>query len=651
MEASSHGLHQYRLDGVRIAAAAFTNLTRDHLDYHATMEAYLAAKLRLFAELVEVGGAAVICADDPHAERVRRVALGHRLRVITYGVAGDDLRIDGAAPETDGQRLRLTVDGRPVEVVLPLVGDFQAANALAAAGLAMATDGDTDAVFDALARLQPVRGRLEKVARVAEASVYVDYAHTPDALAVVLRALRSQASGRLVVVFGCGGDRDPGKRPEMGRIAAAMADQVIVTDDNPRGEDPASIRRAILAACSDAIEVGDRGEAIAFAVAALRPGDVLLVAGKGHETGQIVGSAVLPFDDAKVVRDAVRALDAMSGTGALWTNDTATRAIGGRAEGQWSARGVSIDSRTVAAGDLFVALQGPNFDGHSFVADALAKGAAAAMVARRPQGLPSGAPLLLVEDTFAALRDLGAARPRAKQGADRRHHRQCRQDRSQGSACPGVVATGGDARQRRQLQQSLGGAAQPRPAAALGHVSPIFEMGMNHAGEITPLTTLVRPHVAAVTTVEAVHLENFASVEDIADAKAEIFAGLEPGGAAVLNRDNPHFDAVGAARCARRASGRIVAFGRSPAAEARLIATDEDDLGSRIEADVMGTRLSFRRRRAGQPLGGQRAVRAGVRGASRRRCRRRGGGAGRPAATEGEGTAYTACGWHPATSS
>lgn len=308
IEASSHGLHQYRLDGVRIAAAAFTNLTRDHLDYHATMEAYLSAKLRLFAELVEVGGAAVICADDPHAERMRRVALGHRLRVLTYGVAGNDLRIDAAVPETDAQRLRLAVDGRPVEVVLPLVGDFQAANALAAAGLAMATGGDTDAVLEALTRLQPVRGRLEKVARVAEASIYVDYAHTPDALAVVLRALRPQASGRLVVVFGCGGDRDPGKRPEMGRIAAAVADRVIVTDDNPRSENPASIRRAILAACSDAMEVGDRGEAIAVAVAGLRRGDVLLVAGKGHETGQIVGSTVLPFDDAEVVRDAVRAL-------------------------------------------------------------------------------------------------------------------------------------------------------------------------------------------------------------------------------------------------------------------------------------------------------------------------------------------------------
>jgi UDP-N-acetylmuramoyl-L-alanyl-D-glutamate--2,6-diaminopimelate ligase len=308
MEASSHGLHQYRLDGVRIAAAAFTNLSRDHLDYHGTMEAYLSAKLRLFAELVEVGGGAVICADDLHAERVRRVAEGHRLRVITYGSAGQDLRINAAVPESDGQRLMLTIEDKPMQVLLPLVGDFQARNALAAAGLAIATGGEADAVISALADLKPVPGRLERVARVAGAPVYVDYAHTPDALAVTLSALRSQAARQLVVLFGCGGDRDPGKRPEMGRIAATLADQALISDDNPRTEDPASIRRAILEACPGAKEIGDRREAIFHAVSALRPGDVLLVAGKGHETGQIVGTTVLPFDDAAVVRDAVREL-------------------------------------------------------------------------------------------------------------------------------------------------------------------------------------------------------------------------------------------------------------------------------------------------------------------------------------------------------
>jgi UDP-N-acetylmuramoyl-L-alanyl-D-glutamate--2,6-diaminopimelate ligase len=309
MEASSHGLDQYRLDGVEIAAAAFTNLTRDHLDYHGTMQAYLSAKLRLFSELVADDGAAVICADAAHAAAVRRVAGERGLRILTYGRRGE-LRIEALEQVTDGQRLTLRLDGKERSINLPLVGDFQATNALAAAGLAIATGADPDSVLSTLQALAPVRGRMERVARIHDlASVYVDYAHTPDALAVVLGALRPQARGRIVVVFGCGGDRDAGKRPEMGRIAGTLADRVIVTDDNPRSESPAEIRRQILAACPEAEEIGDRAEAIHQAVRSLQAGDVLLVAGKGHETGQIVGTHVLPFDDAEVVRAVVRDLE------------------------------------------------------------------------------------------------------------------------------------------------------------------------------------------------------------------------------------------------------------------------------------------------------------------------------------------------------
>ena len=310
IEASSHGLDQYRLDGVEIAAAAFTNLTRDHLDYHGSMQAYLSAKLRLFSELVVNGGAAVICADAAHAEPVRRVAAERGLRVLTYGRRGDDLRIVAIEPVTDAQRLTLRIGGSKRSLDLPLIGDFQAANALAAAGLAIATGADTEDVVEALESLAPVRGRMERVVRFRGlASVYVDYAHTPDALAIVLTSLRPQVQGQLLLVFGCGGDRDAGKRPEMGRIAGALADRVIVTDDNPRSENPAEIRRQILTGCQGAEEIGDRAEAIHHAVQSLRAGDVLLVAGKGHETGQIVGSRILPFDDADVVRAVVRDLD------------------------------------------------------------------------------------------------------------------------------------------------------------------------------------------------------------------------------------------------------------------------------------------------------------------------------------------------------
>lgn len=306
MEASSHGLSQHRLDGVRIAAAAFTNLTRDHLDYHGSSEAYLAAKLRLFEELVTAGGSAVVNADSPQAPAVRDAAARRGLGVVTYGsTAGSDIRLLGAEATDGGQDLALSVFGQRCRVTLPLAGDFQASNALAALGLVVSTGGSVGPSVAALGSLPQVSGRLERVARLANgATIYVDYAHTPDALAAVLGAARAGSRRRLVVLFGCGGDRDAGKRPAMGRIAAELADLVIVTDDNPRSEDPAVIRRQILAGCPDAVEIGDRAQAIEHAVEGLGEGDVLVVAGKGHETGQIVGSVVHPFEDAAVVRAA-----------------------------------------------------------------------------------------------------------------------------------------------------------------------------------------------------------------------------------------------------------------------------------------------------------------------------------------------------------
>jgi len=323
MEASSHGLDQHRLDGVRVTAAAFTNVTRDHLDYHGSMAAYLAAKRRLFAELLAADGTAVLNADDPAAAALAEACAARGLRVMTYGSRGRDLRLLRQEPTQDGQRLTLEIDGRRHEVSLLLAGTFQAANVLAALGLVLATGAQTpgtlDHALDVLGGLEGVPGRLESVGRTPRgAEVYVDYAHTPDALQTVLQALRPHTAGRLHVVVGCGGDRDPGKRPMMGEIAARLADAVIVTDDNPRSEDPAAIRRAILAAAPQAEEIGDRGEAIARAVATLSAGDVLVIAGKGHESGQIVGDRVLPFDDRDVARRAIAALteDGTKGGGA-----------------------------------------------------------------------------------------------------------------------------------------------------------------------------------------------------------------------------------------------------------------------------------------------------------------------------------------------
>ncbi|MCO5091899.1 UDP-N-acetylmuramoyl-L-alanyl-D-glutamate--2,6-diaminopimelate ligase [Bosea sp. (in: a-proteobacteria)] len=304
MEASSHGLDQRRLDGVRLKAGAFLNLGRDHLDYHPTVADYLAAKLRLW-ELLPDGAPVVINRDEPYAREAAEAAVAKGHPIIGIGRKGETLRL--IANERDGFSQRLTVgfDGRELSVALPLVGDFMAGNAMVAAGLAIATGEDKVGSLEAIAGLTGVAGRLERVGEANGGLVVVDYAHKPDALAAVLATLRPYATGRLICVFGCGGDRDKGKRPLMGAIAAEKADIAIVTDDNPRSENPATIRAAILAASPRLAEIGDREEAIRAAVGMLKPGDLLVVAGKGHETGQIIGERTLPFSDHDVVRKAL----------------------------------------------------------------------------------------------------------------------------------------------------------------------------------------------------------------------------------------------------------------------------------------------------------------------------------------------------------
>jgi len=306
IEASSHGLDQHRLDGVRVAAGGFTNLSRDHLDYHPTVDAYLAAKLRLFEALVVDGGAAVIDVDHEHAAKVVAAAGSRGLKLITVGRKGEGIRLVSAAIDGFAQALTVEHAGKSYSIRLPLVGEFQIENALVAAGLVLATGGEPAAVFAALASLKGARGRLDWVGERNGAPIFVDYAHKPDALDKALDALRPYVKRELVVVFGCGGDRDAGKRPLMGEIAAKAADRVIVTDDNPRSENPASIRAAILQAAPGASEIGDRREAIHSAVASLQTGDVLLVAGKGHETGQIIGDRTLPFSDHESVEAALK---------------------------------------------------------------------------------------------------------------------------------------------------------------------------------------------------------------------------------------------------------------------------------------------------------------------------------------------------------
>ncbi|WP_295498438.1 UDP-N-acetylmuramoyl-L-alanyl-D-glutamate--2,6-diaminopimelate ligase [Sphingorhabdus sp. EL138] len=303
-EASSHGLSQYRSEGVPVSVAAFTNLSRDHLDYHGTMEAYFEAKMRLFDEVVDESGCVVIWADDVWSDQVIARARKREIRLITVGEKGKGIQLLSRQPTQLGQTLELRIQGDVHKVKLPLIGAYQAANALVAAGVVMASGGEIESLLSHLARLQPVRGRLERaVITKSGAPVYVDYAHTPDGLRAAIAALRPHTKGKLITVFGAGGDRDTGKRPEMGAVAVADSDIVIVTDDNPRSEDPSLIRADVMAGAKGAHEIGDRRYAIAFAIEHAEPDDIVLIAGKGHEQGQIIMGRVLPFDDVEVARE------------------------------------------------------------------------------------------------------------------------------------------------------------------------------------------------------------------------------------------------------------------------------------------------------------------------------------------------------------
>ncbi|QGZ34227.1 UDP-N-acetylmuramoyl-L-alanyl-D-glutamate--2,6-diaminopimelate ligase [Stappia indica] len=905
LEASSHGLDQRRLDGLRLTAAAFTNLGRDHLDYHADVEDYLAAKMRLFDTLLEGDQPVVLEPSAPYAGRV--LALAHELgrSVFTVGEGGDDLKLLDIRHDGFAQVLSIeTIEGF-FEVRLPLAGRFQVSNALVAAGLAICCGVPTSVALSALEDLQGAPGRLELIGETDDgALVFVDYAHKPDALDTALAALRPFTKGRLIVVFGAGGDRDPGKRPLMGQAAARQADIVIVTDDNPRSEDPAAIRAEVMDGAPEALEIGDRRDAIEAAIGMLQPGDVLCIAGKGHEPGQIVGDEVLPFSDHEVAREAIAALaesalfdaaedgginlgldgardlddaleqalaesfdlseeiagetaeqtgeedglhlelseddlldelfeeeddrdadeaqdfalseeaaedellaedlaeedlvdedevleegpseeepaedelmaempqaedapadeddllaedgsesrgfpeirlteedlladellpaDAEEGEGEqengaepfdaesetdepasetefvleldadellegadeaeedlsadeapvdeiaqdepgaepldepatedeifaaadepeleadiapepevaprpvaasvhpafvapavpsftapaaqvvkpapvvgepiaaepdrpLWYLDEMVEATGGELRGSDipHVTGVSIDSRSIAAGEAFVAIAGERFDGHDFAAKACEAGAALAIVARERVGaLPPQGRYLVVEDPLEALRDLGrASRARSR------------------ARIVAVTGSVGKTSTKDMLKLALSPSGRTHaPVASFNNhwgvpltlarmpadtEYGVFEIGMNHPGEITPLVQMVRPHVAAITTVEAVHLEFFGSVERIAQAKGEIFLGLEPGGLALLNRDNNQFDLL---TYLAKAAGvrRIATFGRQGPADVQAERVAAQTGCSSISGHVFDQQITYK---------------------------------------------------------
>jgi MurE/MurF fusion protein len=616
IEASSHGLNQSRLDGVRLSAAAFTNLGRDHLDYHATMEEYLAAKMRLFDTLMKTGQPVVINADGDRSADAITTAFARGLKIFSVGENGLDIKILNIKRENFAQKLTLKYQNKTHKVILPLVGEFQAGNALVAAGLAIVTGCEAEAVFKALEQIKGVKGRLEHVGDVGNAPVFVDYAHKPEALQHALQAVRPFTKGKLIVVFGCGGDRDAGKRAIMGRIASDHADLVIVTDDNPRTEDSAVIRANILAAVPKATEIGDRLEAIQYAVNQLQNGDCLIIAGKGHEEGQIIGTQVLPFSDQAVaiaaIAEAVKNIKPQDVKQdikqevkkvkpaqpkevetSLWTAQAIIDATGAQQAGdlKQAIMGISIDTRTLQKGDLYVAIKGDALDGHDYVEKAFANGAAAALVSNdhmaKFKGCAFGVP-----DTLRAMEQLGIA---ARARTDAR--------------IIAVTGSVGKTSTKEALLHILSEQGRTH-ASVLSYNNHwgvpltlarmpkdtqfgIFEIGMSAAGEITPLSGFVRPHVAMITTVEPVHLAQFEGVEAIADAKGEIFGGLEQGGIAVLPKDNPHYERLHAHAKASKAAN-IVSFGTDENADARLIKLNLQPSSSMVEASINGKLIAYK---------------------------------------------------------
>lgn len=607
LEASSHGLDQHRLDGVRLTAGAFTNLGRDHMDYHATEEEYFAAKTRLASQLLPKGAPFVVNIDAPWGNRAAELADGAELRVMRLG---QDISLSERSVQDGktGPQQVLTVGffGQQKQIILPLPGTFQVDNALMAAGLAISCKMDPDAALNALEKLKGVSGRLEPVnMQGMPGQIFVDYAHKPDALRSTLEALRPYPKRLLMVIVGAGGDRDQGKRPLMGAAAQDIADLVIVTDDNPRSENPAQIRSEVLAAAPRAIEIADRRKAIQKAVSIMTAGDVLIVAGKGHEQGQIVGDTVMPFSDHEEIAKALaeRKSSQIISTderafpqGApLWTFAELEATMGGRLFGSQpkAVYGISIDSRTTQPGDLFFAIKGDNFDGHDFVTKSFRQGASLAIVGedKLPALGRTAGPFLVVADVLEALQKLGmAARARSEARI--------------------VAVTGSVGKTSTKELLATGLSAEGRVHASIKSFNNhwgvplslarmpldaqfgVFEIGMNHAGEIEPLVKMVRPHVAIITTIAPVHLEFFDSVDGIAAAKAEIFAGLESGGTAILNSDNSYFEFL-KSEAEKAWAGRVISFGSGSAAEARLTDFVLSDAGSIVAANISGHELTF----------------------------------------------------------
>ena len=588
MEASSHGLHQRRLDGLRFAAGAFTNLTRDHMDYHQTMAHYYDSKMRLFSEYVAADGVAVLNADVDEFPRMKKICAARGQTIYSYGFNGTELKICSLVPEKDGQHCCLEIFGKKYTLTIPIFGQFQIMNLLAAIGLCRALGASADDMMALLPSLQAPTGRLQCVGMLKNrARVFVDYAHTPDALERVLSEMRVETrAGRLVCLFGCGGNRDAGKRPQMGEIANRLADVIYVTDDNPRFEPAADIRKQIMQACPRGIEIPNRTLAIHRAVSELHENDVLILAGKGHEPGQTINGVSYVFDDIMEARLALLEQD----NHPLWSAGDLEMALSAPIPPWVSIAGISIDTRTIRVGDLYIALTGAKADGHDFVAEAVRRGAGACVVARVVPAVPAEKQIV-VADTQKALESLARfARMRSE------------------ALFVGITGSSGKTTAKEMLRACLSdqGATHATEGNLNNHVGvpltlarlplnaqyAIVEMGMNHAGEIHQLTDLVRPDVTLITTIGSAHRGFFKTEQDIAAAKAEIFDGQNRTGTAVLNRDNPFYDFL-AQQTRKQGIRKILSFGQKASADFVLKGIEVKQDGMSVQSRLNGTDCRF----------------------------------------------------------
>ena len=593
LEASSHGLDQNRLAGLSFKASAFTNLTRDHLDYHGTMENYLNAKIKLFTNLTEE--TAVLNADIDAFPTLEKACREKGLTVLSYGKNGRDIRLLGQDLRENGQELSFQFKGKDYRASLSVAGNFQGMNLLAAVGLVAALGFDIEQIVSVLPSVHSPSGRMEWVAKTPSgANIFVDYAHTPDGLETALTSLREHTTGKLWVVFGCGGNRDAGKRPMMGEIAARLADKVIVTDDNPRFEDASLIRRAILKACPQAQEIGNRSNAILQAVRALKSGDVLLVAGKGHEEGQIIKGIVHPFNDKTQILLAVRTLNEKP----LWTSEELKMATGGKTHQAFIGYGLSIDSRTIQAGDLYIALKGERTDGHAYVDEAIRKGAVAAIVSQDVPEVIDGQKLFFVTNTDQALSDMALY---AAQHSSAR--------------IVGITGSSGKTTTKEILKKALQG--QGNVHATKGNLNnnwgvpvtlanmprladyAVIEMGMNHPRELEYLSYLTKPDVALITMVGSAHHEFFKDVKEIATAKAEIFIHMKKTGTVILNKENEFFDFL-KQKAIEQGLKKIYSFGRTDDCDYVLEKYEPTDTGSVLTIKIKGVEKTIRTQMQGE---------------------------------------------------